>query len=95
MGSVVELSIDHLFITNSSSGQLKYQWSRIVSEGEERIHNKEYFRNSDSKAMVIDDFEGKYAGLYRCVISTSSRPVVSMSVEVELDLPGKYKNKQK
>ena len=76
-------------MTNSSSDQLKYQWSRIINDEEEKIEDKEYFKNSDSKVMVIDGFEDKYAGTYRCVISTSSRPVVSMSAEVELDLPGK------
>ena len=74
---------------NSSSDQLKYQWSRIINEVEEKIEDKECFKNSDSKVMVIDGFEVKYAGTYRCVISTSSRPVVSMSAEVELDIPGK------
>jgi hypothetical protein len=72
----------------SSSGQLQYQWSRINNEGEEKIENEECFKNSDSKTLIIDGFESKYAGIYQCVISTSSRPVVSMSVEVELDLPG-------
>ena len=85
----MELSTDHLFMTNSSSGQLKYQWSRIINDEEEKIEDKECFKNSDSKVMVINGFEGKYAGIYRCVISTSNRPVVSMSAEVELDLPGK------
>ncbi|MCG8625924.1 MAG: hypothetical protein MJE68_28495 [Proteobacteria bacterium] len=78
-----------MFMTNSSSDQLKYQWSRIVKDEEEKIQDKECFKNSDSKVMVIDDFEVKYAGTYRCVISTSSRPVVSTSAEVELDIPGK------
>jgi hypothetical protein len=73
----------------SSSGQLKYQWSRILNEEEEIIENEEYFTNSDSQTLVINGFEVKYAGIYRCVISTSSRPVVSMSAEVELGLPGK------
>jgi hypothetical protein len=73
----------------SSSGQLKYQWSRIINEEEEKIEDEEYLKNSDSKTLVINGFEFKYAGIYRCVISTSSRPVVSMSAEVELDLPGK------
>ena len=76
-------------MTNSSSDQLKYQWSRIINDEEEKIEDKEYFKNSDSKVMVIDGFESKYAGTYRCVISTSSRPIVSMSAEVEVDIPGK------
>ena len=73
----------------SSSGQLKYQWSRIVNEREENIEDEECFKNSDSNTLIIDCFESRYAGTYQCVISTSSRPVVSMSAEVELDLPGK------
>jgi hypothetical protein len=76
-------------MTTSSSDQLKYEWSRIISEEEEKIEDKESFKHSDSQTLVIDGFEVKYAGIYRCVISTSSRPVVSMSAEVELDLPGK------
>ena len=75
-----------------SSDQLKYQWSIVNYEGEEIIEDGECFKNSDSHTLVIDCFESRYAGTYRCVISTSSRPVVSMSAEVELDLPGKYQN---
>jgi hypothetical protein len=75
----------------SSSGQLKYQWSRIINEGEEKIEDDECVKNSDSKTLVIDGFEVKYAGIYQCIVSTSSQPVVSMSAEVELYLPGKYK----
>ena len=86
LGSVVELSTDHLF---TSSGQLKYRWTRIIKERQEKIEDEECFKHIDSKTMVIDGFESKYAGTYRCVISTSSQPVVSMSAEVELDLPGK------
>jgi hypothetical protein len=76
-------------MTTSSSGQLKYQWSRIIKEGDEKIEDEDCFKNSDSDTLVIDGFEGRYAGTYRCVISTSSQPVVSMSAEVELDLPSK------
>ena len=92
LGSVVKLSTDHLFITTASSEQLKYQWSRIINEGEEKIKDEECFKNSDSKTMVLDGLENKCAGTYRCVISTSNQLVVSMSLEVELDLPGKYKH---
>ena len=75
-------------MATSSSDQLKYQWS-IVNEGEEISKDEECFKNSDTATLTIDSFESKYAVTYRCVISTSSRPVVSMSAEVELDLPGK------
>ena len=81
--------MDHLFMATSSSGQLKYQWSIVNYEGEEMIEDGEYFKNSDSHTLEIDCFESRYAGTYRCIISTSSRPAVSMSAEVELDLPGK------
>jgi hypothetical protein len=80
-------------MATSSSRQLKYQWSRILNEGEEKIEDDECVKNSDSKTLVFDGFESKYAGIYRCVISTSSQPVVSMSAEVELNLPGKYQIK--
>ena len=79
-------------MSTASSGQLEYQWSRIINDEEEKIEDEECFKNSDSKTMVIGIFEGKYTGTYQCVISTSNRPVVSMSAEVELDLPGKYKH---
>jgi hypothetical protein len=75
-------------MTTSSSDQLKYQWSIVNDEGEEIIEDGECFKNSDSNTLIIDCFESKYAGTYRCVISTSNQPVVSMSAEVELDLPG-------
>ena len=88
LGGVVELSTDHLF---TSSGQLKYQWTRIIKERQEKLEDEECFKNIDSNILVIDGFESRYAGTYRCVISTMNRPVVSISAEVELDLPGKYK----
>ena len=77
-------------MATSSRCQLNYQWSRIVNEKAEKIKDGECFINSDSNTLIIDDFESKYAGTYQCVISTSSQPVVSMSAEMELDLPGKY-----
>ena len=86
LGSVVELSTDHLFI---SSGQLKYRWTRIIKEQQEKLEDEECFKNIDSNILVINDFESRYAGTYRCVISSSNKPTVSMSAEVELDLPGK------
>ena len=76
----------------ASSGQLEYQWSRIINDEEEKIEDEEYFKNSDSKTIIIDNFESNYAGTYRCVISTLSQLVVSMSAKVELDLPGKFKH---
>ena len=79
-------------MATSSRDQLKYQWSIVNYEGEEIIEDGECLKNSDSHTLVIDGFESRYAGTYRCVISTSSRPVVSMSAEVELDLPGKYQS---
>ena len=85
MGSVVELSIDHLFMTTSSRDQLKYQWS---IEGEEISKDDENFKNIDSDTLIINCFESEYAGTYSCIVSTSSQPIVSMSAEVELDLPG-------
>ena len=90
MGSVIELSTDHLFMITSSNSQLKYQWSRIINDEEEKIEDEECFKNSDSKTMIIDNFESNYTGTYRCIISTTNTPVVSMSAEVELDLPGKH-----
>ena len=92
MGSVVKLSTDHFFVTTASSGQLKYQWSKIINDEEEKIEDEECFKNSDSKSMVINAFESNVAGTYRCVISTSNQLVLSMSLEVELHLPGKYKH---
>ena len=82
--------MDHLFMATSSSCQLNYQWSRIINEKAEKIEDEECFKNSDSNTLIVDSFESKYAGTYQCVISISNQPVVSMSAEVELDLPGKY-----
>ena len=86
LGSIIELCTDHLF---TSSGQIKYQWTRIIKERQEKLEDEECFQNIDSNILVIDGFESKYVGTYRCVISTLNQPVVSMSAEVELDLPGK------
>ena len=76
-------------MTPSSSDQLLYRWSRIICEKEEIIKDEECFRNSDTSTLTIDCFESKHVGTYQCVITSSSRPVVSTSVEMELDLPGK------
>ena len=92
LGSVVELSTDHLFMTTSSSGKLKYQWYSIINDEEEKIEDEECFKNSDSSTLIIDNFERKYTGTYRCIISTSNQPIASMSAEVELDLPRKYEH---
>ena len=77
-------------MATSSNSQLKYQWSRIINE--EKIEDEECLKNSDSKTIIIANFESNYTGTYRCVISTSIEPVVSMSAEVELNLPGKYEH---
>ena len=92
LGSIVKLSAEHLLMATASRDQLEYQWSRIINDEVEKIEDKECFKNSNSNTLVINDFEGKYAGTYRCVILTSNQSVVSMSAEVELDLPGKYKH---
>ena len=92
LGSIVKLSAEHLLMATASRDQLEYQWSRIINDEVEKIEDKECFKNSNSNTLVINDFEGKYAGTYRCVILTSNQPVVSMSAEVEIDLPGKYKH---
>ena len=89
LGSVVELSAEHLFMATASNSQLKYQWSRIINNEEEKFEDEECFKNSDSNTLVIDGFESKYAGTYRCVISATNQLVVSMSAEMELRLPGK------
>ena len=86
LGSIVKLSTDHLF---TSSGQLKYRWTRIIKERQEKLEDEECFKNIDSNILVIDGFESRYSGTYRCIISTSNQPIVSMSAEVELDLQGK------
>ena len=89
LGSVVKLSTDHLFMTTTSSGKLKYRWTKIIKERQEKLENEECFKNIDSNILVIDGFESRYSGIYRCIISTSNPPIVSMSAAVELDLPGK------
>ena len=91
LGSVIELSMDHLFMATSSSDQIKYQWSVII-KGEDISEDEGCFKNRDSERLTIDCFESKLAGIYKCVISTSTQPVVSISAEVQLHLPGKYES---
>ena len=91
MGSVIELSMDHLFMATSSSDQIKYQWSVII-KGEDISEDEGCFKNRDSERLTIDCFESKLAGIYKCIISTSTQPVVSISAEVQLQLPGKYES---
>ena len=76
-------------MATSRDDQFRYQWSIITEKEEMIIKDEEGFKNGDTNILVIDCFESKYTGTYRCLISSSSRPIVSMSAEVELNLPGK------
>ena len=78
-----------LFMATPRNDQFRYQWSIITEEEEIIIKDEEGFKNSDTNTLVIDCFESKYAATFRCLISSSSRPIVSVSAEVELNLPGK------
>ena len=78
-------------MATSGNDQFRYQWSIVKDEEEIITEGEECFKNSDTNTLVIDCFESKYAATYQCLISSSSRPVVSMSAVVELNLPGKIK----
>ena len=67
----------------SRDEKLKYEW-----RFDDETVNKEHYRVSSSGILSIQKFEKSYEGKYKCTVSTSSQPVISVSTEVELHLTG-------
>ena len=74
-------------MTTSSSEQLVYEWlfnSQKIKTSDKR------FKNSNTNEIEIDCFECKYVGTYKCFISTTNQPTVSMSAKMKLNIQGEW-----
>ena len=85
LGDTIEISMGHLFMATSSSDQLIYEWT---FNGQTIAVSDKRFKNSDTNTLKIDSFECKYVGTYKCIVSTTDQPTVSMSTKVKLDIRG-------
>ena len=83
MGKAVELSVDVIFKVKHSDEKLQYKWSVDDEEIEE---DDRRYKLKESGVLAIQEFEKEAKGLYKCIISTT---VLSVSTEVQLQLPGK------
>ena len=46
------------------------------------------YKVNESGILTIQDFEKSFEGKYKCIVSTTSHPVMSVSMEVQLHLIG-------
>lgn len=67
------------------NGILHYQW---FVDGDDVDESDERYSGINSNALSIQHFENDLVGMYACVISTATQPVVSMSAESRLELEG-------
>ena len=86
MGKAVELSVDVIFKVKDSDEKLQYKW---LVDDEEIEEDDERYKLKESGVLSIQEFEKEAKGLYQCIISTTSEPVLSVSTEVHLQLTGK------
>ena len=86
MGKAIDLSTDLILKVRNSDEKLQYQW---WFDDEEIEEDDDRYNISDTGVLSIQEFEKDYEGKYRCIISTTSQPVMSVSTEVRLNLTGK------
>jgi hypothetical protein len=90
IGEKVKLSPDLLFKVKSTDEKVKYEW-RI---DDERIKEDDHrYKISDAGVLSIQEFEKMFEGQYVCTFSTASRPMMSVSTQVRLNLTGKEINR--
>jgi hypothetical protein len=85
LGKAVELSVDLMFKLKSSDEKLQYEW---WFDDEEIEEDDEHCKVKESGVLSIQEFEKEFEGKYRCIISTTSKPIQSVSTEVQLQLTG-------
>ena len=83
LGSEVHLCMDVLFLVKSTK-PLSYEWYFNSF----KIGKDENYRGSNTSSLYIEHFESKCEGKYKCVVSTTSQPKMSMSAEFHLELDG-------
>ncbi len=86
LGKTVELSVDLIFKVKSSDEKLQYKW---CFDDEEIEEDDECRKVKECGVLSIQEFEKQFEGKYRCIISTTSKPIQSVSTEVQLQLTGK------
>ena len=69
--------------------KLRYEW---WFDDEEIEEDDERYNISDTGVLSIQEFEKEYEGEYRCIVSTTNPPVMSVSTQVQLSLTGKSHN---
>ena len=73
-------------MATNSGDQLIYEW---MFNGRKIAISDKRFKNSDTNTLKIDCFECKCVGTYKCIVSTTNQPKVSMSAKVKLDIRGR------
>ena len=86
LGKAVNLSSDLIFKVKNNDEKLLYEW---WFDDEEIEEDDDRYNVSDNGVLSIQEFEKDYEGTYRCIVFTTSQPVMSVSTEVQLNLTGK------
>ena len=79
--------MDVILKVKSSDEKLNYEWwldDDRIDKDDDR-----HYKISDKGVLSIQEFEKYYEGKYKCIVSTTSQPVMSVSVEAEVNLTGK------
>ena len=70
----------------STDEKVKYEWT----VNDKKIKgNDDCYKISDNGVLSIQEFEKKYEGNYVCTLSTASKPKMSLSTQVQVNLKGK------
>ena len=80
--------MDLMFEVKSSDEKLNYEWwlnNKRIKEDDG------HYKVNNTGVLSMQEFEKNYEGKYKCIVSTTSQPVMSVSAEVELNLAGKKK----
>ena len=85
VGEEIKLSADVIFKVKSSNEKVKYEWW----VDDERIkEDDDHYKISDTGVLLIHEFEKCLEGQYACIISTTNKPMMSVSAQVQLSLTG-------
>ena len=84
LGNEVRLHMDVLFLVKSTR-PLTYEWS---FNSLKISKDDKHYRGSDTSSLYVKHFESKHEGKYKCVVSTTSQPKMSVSAEFQLEFCG-------
>ena len=71
----------------SGDEKVNYEW--WVDDERVQGDDDRYKMISDTDVLSIQEFEKSYEGNYKCILSTTNEPVMSVSAQVQLKLTGK------